>query len=196
MKNHRANRRVAFVLLTMVAGMVGLSFAAVPLYRMFCQVTGYGGTTQVARAAPETAGERLVTVRFDSEVSPGLPWEFRPMQRSVRLHLGEQRLAYYRATNKSDRAVVGMATFNVTPQKAGLYFNKIECFCFTEQRLEPGQSVEMPVAFFVDPEIAHDPNTAEISTVTLSYTFFPVPRSVSEGEGRGAGTQLAAAGER
>jgi cytochrome c oxidase assembly protein subunit 11 len=166
------NTLLAIGLLGVVAGMAGLAYASVPLYRLFCQVTGYGGTTQVAAAAPGASEARMITVRFDATVSPSLPWRFEPTARAVEVAVGEERLAYYRATNLSDRPVTGMATFNVTPHKAGLYFNKIACFCFDRQVLEPGESVEMPVSFYVDPEIAGDPNLDEVKTITLSYTVF------------------------
>ena len=191
MSASRKNTRVVVVLTSVVAGMIGLSYASVPLYRLFCQVTGYGGTTQVADSLPDTISERLVTIRFDAEVNPALPWAFKPEQKSMTLHMGEQGLAFYRATNRGDRPVVGTATFNVTPQKAGSYFNKIECFCFTEQRLEPGQTVDMPVTFFVDPAMAEDIDTREIGTVTLSYTFFLAPDQ-DAALARTAGVQLSA----
>jgi cytochrome c oxidase assembly protein subunit 11 len=156
--------------------MVGLSFAAVPLYRLYCQVTGYAGTTQRAEAASDTVLDRTLTVRFDSNVASELPWVFEPAQRRLELKVGENALAFYKATNTSDHAVTGTAVFNVTPESAGLYFNKIECFCFTEQRLEPGQSVDMPVSFYVDPAFVDDVDTKDLSELTLSYTFYPVAK--------------------
>lgn len=169
-----ANRRMGLVLAGVVAGMVGLSFAAVPLYRIFCQVTGFGGTPQVVAEYSTEILDRSVTVRFNADTDRSLPWEFRPEQRSVRLKLGEQGLAFYEARNYSQRPVTGTATFNVTPLKAGQYFNKIECFCFTEQLLEPGQRVDMPVTFYVDPRLNDDPSMADVTTITLSYTFYRV----------------------
>ena len=172
----RKNRRLMVTLVLVVFGMIGMSYAAVPLYRIFCQVTGFGGTTQVSTAENAEGVEvidRPMTVRFDA-MANGLPWAFQPVERKVELKVGESIVAYYRAQNQSDRPVVGTATFNVTPLKAGQYFNKIECFCFTEQLLEPGQSIDMPVQFFIDPEIAKDRNLDEVKTITLSYTFFPV----------------------
>lgn len=166
------NKRVAFALTGLVFGMVGMSFAAVPLYQLFCQVTGFGGTPMIVEEGSVEVLERKVTVRFNADTDRNLPWQFHPVQRSVELKLGEQGLAHYQARNVSGRAVVGTATFNVTPLKAGQYFSKIECFCFTEQRLEPGQSVDMPVAFFVDPRMADDPSMADVKTITLSYTFY------------------------
>jgi cytochrome c oxidase assembly protein subunit 11 len=170
--NSNKNLRVVVMLLGVVAVMVGLVSASVPLYRLFCQVTGYGGTTQRAEAAPDVVSDRVMTVRFNADVNGGLPWSFYPEQREVTLPIGETALAFYRAENRSGEAVTGTATFNVTPLKAGQYFNKIECFCFTEQTLQPGQSVDMPVSFFVDPAIIDDPNLDEVHTITLSYTFF------------------------
>ena len=169
----RRNGRTALVLSAVVAGMVGLSFASVPLYRLFCQVTGFGGTTQVAEAAPGAGvSERVIKVRFNADVDPELPWAFQPVEREVALRVGEPGLAYYKARNLSDRPVVGTATYNVTPLKAGYYFNKVQCFCFKEQRLEPGEAMDMPVSFFVDPEILEDRNLDDVKTITLSYTFF------------------------
>jgi cytochrome c oxidase assembly protein subunit 11 len=169
----RANARVAFLTVGVVAGMVGLSFASVPLYRLFCQVTGYGGTPQRADQAPDVAGERVVTVHFNADIAgTNLPWRFAPVERDVTMHVGEERLIFYRATNNGSTPVTGTATFNVTPAKAGPYFQKIACFCFSEQTLAPGESVDMPVSFFIDPDIATDPNTRDVRNITLSYTFF------------------------
>ena len=145
---------------------------SVTLYRLFCQATGAGGYTQRAATASSTRSNREVTVSFLTNVAPGLPWRFRPMQDSVRVRLGEDALVFFEAENLSDRPIVGHATFNVTPETVGVYFSKIQCFCFTEERLEPHQKVEMPVSFFVDPRLATDPGTAEVHNITLSYTFF------------------------
>jgi cytochrome c oxidase assembly protein subunit 11 len=144
---------------------------SVPLYQAFCRVTGYGGTTQVATKS-DGVGKRVVTVRFNADVDPHLPWEFQPVQRSVDVHVGAPTLIKYHARNRSARAVTGRAIDNVTPLKAGIYFSKIECFCFTEQTLQPGEDVEMPVDFFVDPDISDDPNLDDVHTITLSYTFY------------------------
>jgi cytochrome c oxidase assembly protein subunit 11 len=158
--------------------MLGLAFASVPLYRIFCQVTGFGGTTMKAEAAPgAVAGQ--IGVRFDANISPTLPWKFVPEQATVRIHPGARTIVNYLATNYTGRTTVGTATFNVTPSQAGQYFSKIECFCFTEQVLKPGESVKMPVVFFVDPKIATDPATRDIDEITLSYTFYPVENPVS-----------------
>jgi cytochrome c oxidase assembly protein subunit 11 len=171
----RRNRRTAFAVLAVAAGMVGLAYAAVPFYQVFCKATGYGGTTQRAVAAPGQLAERVVTVRFNSDVAGDLPWRFAPEQRAVEVHLGEVKLAYFRAENRSDRPITGVAAFNVTPDKAGVYFDKIACFCFSQQTLQPGQKVDMPVSFFVDPKMLKDRNLDEVSEITLSYTFFLAP---------------------
>jgi cytochrome c oxidase assembly protein subunit 11 len=170
----RSNRNKTTVLLlgAVILGMAGLSFASVPLYRLFCQVTGYGGTTQRAASVPAEIAEAIVTVRFDAAIAPDLAWEFRPLVSEVRLHPGEQREVFYRATNRSAEPVTGTATFNVTPAKSGIYFDKLQCFCFTEQRLMPGESRDMGVVFFVDPDLLQDPGTRDVRTITLSYTMF------------------------
>jgi cytochrome c oxidase assembly protein subunit 11 len=172
MTTPRRSRATAFVVLGIVAGMTGLSFAAVPLYRLFCQATGYGGTTQRASTVPGRVAPGTIAVRFDTSTAPDLGWEFRPLQREVVVHPGEESLVAFRAVNKTPRPITGTATFNVTPLKTGVYFNKIQCFCFTEQRLDPGESVDMPVSFFVDPAILDDANTSDVTTITLSYTMF------------------------
>jgi cytochrome c oxidase assembly protein subunit 11 len=171
---NRRHRKVGMMAAGSALFMLGLAFAAVPLYRIFCQMTGYAGTTQRATQASTTVLERTVTVRFDSTVAPNLPWTFEPVQREVSVKFGETSLAFYRATNNSSKPVVGTASFNVTPDQVGVYFNKLECFCFTEQLLEPGESVDMPVSFFVDPAMVKDKDAAHIGQITLSYTFFPV----------------------
>lgn len=171
------NRRTAGVLFSVAGGMVGLAFASVPLYQLFCQVTGYGGTPQTVDvqapgSIPAAAVGRTITVTFDSNVSKNLEWRFKPVQREMVVHLGEPNLAFYEATNRGQETVSGTATFNVTPFKAGPYFSKIQCFCFDEQALKAGESVSMPVQFFVDPKIFEDPNTRDVTNITLSYTFF------------------------
>jgi cytochrome c oxidase assembly protein subunit 11 len=175
----RRNRIVMVTLFAVAAAMVGGSYAAVPLYRIFCQVTGFGGTTNVAEKPSERISDRVITVRFDATVND-LPWAFQPVQRSIRTHVGQNTLAFYRAENTGSVPVTGTATFNVTPLKAGQYFSKIECFCFTEQHLAAGQSVEMPVSFFVDPAIEDDRNLDDVTTITLSYTFYPVEEEKRE----------------
>ncbi|MBM3524173.1 MAG: cytochrome c oxidase assembly protein, partial [Alphaproteobacteria bacterium] len=177
------NRRLAFGLLGLVAGMTGVAFAAVPLYQWFCAVTGFGGTTMRADSAPSSPGERLITVRFNADVGgTDLPWRFRALEHSVRLKVGEERLAFYRAENAGQAPVVGTATYNVTPHKAAIHFKKIACFCFTEQELAPGESLEMPVSFFVDPAIADDRRMRDVHTITLSYTFFRAPNATPKGQ--------------
>jgi len=171
-KARTRNKATALTLVAFVAGMVGLSFASVPLYQLFCQVTGFAGTTGRAAEAPAVASERMITVRFDANVDPAVRWRFRPQQREVRVRLGEQALAFFSAVNQSGEAMTGTATFNVTPYKAAPYFAKIDCFCFTEQRLAAGEEATLPVQFFVDPEIYDNPNTRDVTTITLSYTFF------------------------
>jgi len=171
----RKNRRLMVVLGTVAVGMVSLSYAAVPLYDLFCRVTGFAGTTQVAEEKSTAISQRAIKIRFDA-MAADIEWAFQPVQRQIRLQIGENAVAFYRATNQSDRPLTGTATFNVTPLKAGAYFNKVECFCFTEQTLAPGESVDMPVAFFVDPEIEADPNLNDVKTITLSYTFYPVAK--------------------
>lgn len=175
--------RTAGIAAAIVAGMTGLAFAAVPLYDMFCSVTGYGGTTQEADTAPAVALERRIEVRFDANISPNLEVEFAPKQLSQNLRIGETGLAFYRVRNVSDAPVVARATYNVTPHVAGQYFAKLECFCFTDRTLAPGEEADLPVVFFVDPEIVSDPDTAEIDTLTLSYTFF---RSADQSAAGGA----------
>lgn len=176
------NTRVALLCACLVASMVGMAYAAVPLYRIFCQVTGYGGTTQVADATSATVIERKITIRFDANVSPDMDWSFKPVQKAVELKVGETGLAFYRAVSQSSRDTMGTATFNVTPLAAGAYFNKVDCFCFTEQKLKAGQTVDMPVTFFVDPEIDLDPDLTKLTEITLSYTFYPIEDDETETE--------------
>ncbi|MCI5044441.1 MAG: cytochrome c oxidase assembly protein [Aquisalinus sp.] len=166
------NTRTAMIVVTVVIGMVGMSFAAVPAYRIFCQITGWGGTTQRADSASGEILDRTITIRFDATTSKNLPWHFKPEQVSETLQIGETGLAYYEAENLSDTPVIGSATFNVQPAKAGLYFRKIECFCFTEQLLEPGERVSMPMTYYIDPTIAEEENLDDVTTITLSYTFY------------------------
>jgi cytochrome c oxidase assembly protein subunit 11 len=169
----RANTRIALTFAGLAVGMVGLAFASVPLYRVFCQVTGYGGTTQRAERVPTEAGERVITVHFNADIGgTNLPWVFEPVQNEVQVRVGEEKLIHYRAVNRSKTPITGRATFNVTPAKAGIYFDKLQCFCFTEQTLAAGETADMPVSFFVDPDIVKDPNTRDVRNITLSYTFF------------------------
>ncbi len=176
MANLRSKRVTVIGFFAVLAVMVGVTSYSVTLYRLFCAFTGAGGTTQ--RVAGNTTAEtgRLVTVFFDTSVAPNLPWRFAPAQRSVSVHLGEDAMAFFTATNMSDHDIVGHAAFNVTPEKVGAYFKKIQCFCFTEERLRAGEQARMPVTFFVDPQLAADPNTADVHEITLSYTFFQSKR--------------------
>jgi cytochrome c oxidase assembly protein subunit 11 len=167
------HRRVALWCAGLVLAMVGAAYAAVPLYRLFCQATGFDGTPRVAAAPSQTVLDRTITIRFDANVAPDLPWSFAPVETTTKVKIGENALAFYRATNTSNRPTWGMATFNVYPERAAVFFNKVQCFCFTEQLLKPGESVEMPVSFFVDPQIVDDKDARGISHITLSYTFYP-----------------------
>jgi cytochrome c oxidase assembly protein subunit 11 len=170
--NKTRHNLLALSLVGLVAGMVGLSFASVPLYRMFCQVTGYGGLPQRADKAPGEVLDRTIRIRFDGNVDHGLPWTFAPVQQTIDVKIGETALAFFKATNETSAPVSGTAIFNVAPELAGRYFTKIECFCFKQQTLAAGQSVEMPVTFFVDPQIVEDEDTKNMSEITLSYTFY------------------------
>jgi cytochrome c oxidase assembly protein subunit 11 len=175
------NRRSAAMAALLVAGMIALGFASVPLYRIFCQVTGFGGTTQRVEAMATNiavTGE-TVTIRFDANTSRELPWNFAPERNTVQIGIGERQIAFYRAENLGTRPLTGTATFNVTPLEAGQYFNKIQCFCFTEQTLQPGQNVRMPVTYFIDPAILDDPDIGDVEEITLSYTFYPVDENAS-----------------
>ncbi|MFO1069331.1 MAG: cytochrome c oxidase assembly protein [Geminicoccaceae bacterium] len=170
--NLARNRRTALALSGIIVAMVGLTAASVPLYRLFCQVTGYGGTTQRAEVLPEKVSDVIVSVRFNADTAPDLKWKFQPQQRLMQVRPGEEHLAFYEAQNMDDGPVVGSAVFNVTPHKAGYYFSKVQCFCFEEQTLEPGERVDMAVSFFVDPAMLDDPDASDVREITLSYTFF------------------------
>lgn len=176
-KRLKRQKLTAAACVVFLSAMIGMSYAAVPLYELFCKVTGYGGTTQVAEGEAGQILDRKMTIRFDANIASGLPWTFKPTQREMVLQVGETAEASYRFSSGSEASTVGTSTFNVTPQSAGAYFNKLECFCFTEQVLAGGESVEMPVVFFIDPAIADDPDLDSVSTITLSYTFFPVEGS-------------------
>lgn len=166
------SRNLGIILTGIVVTMLVLAYASVPLYRLFCQKTGYGGTIQVAKALSTKVVDRVITVRFNADVHRDLPWQFRPLQTAIKVKVGENALAFYESQNFSDKPISGMATYNVTPDKAGIYFNKVACFCFEEQVLSPQQKVEMPVQFFIDPDFANDPDLKDVNTITLSYTFF------------------------
>ena len=174
-KRLRRDALIAAACGVLVAGMVGASFAAIPLYKIFCQVTGFAGTTQVARIAPKHELARELTIRFDSNVAPGLPWRFEPEQNSIRLHIGEVATVHYKVINEAARTITAQASYNVTPTTVGAYFDKINCFCFTEQTLKPGETREMTVVFYVDPKIVNDRDQDPLNTVTLSYTFYRLP---------------------
>ena len=174
----RAKKRTGLLMLLLAGAMVGLGFASVPLYRMFCQATGWNGTVQerLNAVAPGPVAGRFVDVRFDANVSPSLPWGFEPDQRVTHVAVGARQMVFFSAVNNSDNEVTGSAAFNVTPSQAGQYFIKIQCFCFTEQTLKPHERVRMPVVFYVDPGFAKDPDANDISEITLSYTFYPVAK--------------------
>jgi len=186
-KNHRL---VVVSCVAFVAAMVGASYAAVPLYQMFCQITGFGGATRVATEAPAHPLERTLEIRFDANVAPGLDWSFEPEVRSVTVRVGETKMAFYRAHNRSDRPLTASATYNVTPAQSGYHFAKTQCFCFTEQTLQPGETLDMPVVFFVDPAFVEDPEMAGVKTITLSYTFFPKAAPVAAGTEKAGKTPL------
>lgn len=177
----RRGRLTAASLFVLVACMVGLSFAAVPLYDMFCRVTGYGGTPRIAEAGADRVLDRTITIRFDATVAGDLPWSVKPEQNTLKLRIGETGQMVYVARNSAGRSTVGTSSFNVSPASAGLYFNKIECFCFTEQPLDAGATADLPVVFFVDPAIVDDKDTRGLGEITLSYAFFPVRGDADNG---------------
>jgi len=173
----RRNGATVVLLISVVAGMVGLSFASVPLYRLFCAATGFGGTTQRAETPPTRIVAGFITVRFETQIAPGLDWEFRPLKSAIAVHPGAQNQVFFRAVNHTAAPVTAQAVYNVTPAKAGIYFDKLQCFCFNSQTLAPDQSVDMGVVFFVDPDISIDPSTSEVRSITLSYTMFRAPET-------------------
>jgi cytochrome c oxidase assembly protein subunit 11 len=170
----RRHRTTALWCAALVAAMVGAAYASVPLYRLFCQVTGFDGTPRIANAPSTQVLDKTVDIRFDANVAPGLAWRFEPARTTVKVRIGENTLAFYRATNLSDRPLRGTATYNVLPEQAAPFFNKLECFCFKEQLLQPGETLEMPVSFFIDPQIVGDKDAHGVRHITLSYTFYPV----------------------
>jgi cytochrome c oxidase assembly protein subunit 11 len=182
----RNNGAVVFMCLSFVIGMTAMSYAAVPLYRIFCQMTGYNGTTQRVDQASSVILDRKMRVTFDANVASGLFWDFKPLQREVTPRIGETIQVNFVAENKSNETQRGQAVFNVTPGEAGVYFNKIQCFCFTETDLKPGEKLEMPVVFYIDPDITKAVESKDIHTITLSYTFYPKegPKPVASNEGR------------
>lgn len=181
------NLRVGLIAVLIALAMLALGFAAVPLYRMFCQVTGFGGTTMRSATgiAPGEVVGKIVNVRFDANVSPSLPWRFAPEKTVARVAIGARQMAFFTATNLSNVPVTGTATFNVTPEQAGPFFTKIQCFCFTSQTLKPGETVRMPVIYYVDPAILNDKDARELNEITLSYTFFPDKSAVDSGRAGG-----------
>ncbi len=199
-RTRRRDLVVAFLCGCFVAMMVGVSFAAVPLYSWFCRTTGFGGTTQVAKALPTHESKRTIRVRFDSNVAAGLPWLFEPERNTIDVRLGQVVTIYYKVTNQSARVTVGQAGYNVSPPTVGIYFEKINCFCFTQQTLQPGETRDMAVVFYVDPKLGKDSEQDELHTITLSYTFYavrsPLPRAAGADTGgsrHDAATQSAAA---
>lgn len=178
-----ARRWLPYGLAALGFAMLGMSFAAIPLYRAFCAATGYGGTPQIGGVAANATGTARVTVRFNADVDPNLPWSFSPDQRQLTVGLGDEQVAFFHAANQSATPVSGIAVYNVTPEKAAHYFHKTACFCFNQQTLASGQKMEFPVSFYVDPAIAKDPDTADVRTVTLSYTFF---RTLADAKRAGA----------
>ncbi len=179
----RHNRKVGAALGIVVAGMVGLSFASVPLYRMFCAYTGFGGTPQIGGGESASVSAATITVRFNADTNPNLPWSFAPAQRQITLPMGAEQVAFYTARNEASTPVTGVAVYNVTPESVGKYFHKTACFCFNEQTLAANQRMQFPLSFWVDPAIAKDPNTADVKVITLSYTFF---RSLNDAARTGA----------
>ena len=165
------NKKVIFIITFVGMLMLSLSYAAVPLYDIFCRVTGFGGTTQIASSAPGSTGHPNINIRFESNITDSLNWDFYSKTKTVKIPMGEEKTIYYFAKNLSDEPIVGTATFNFTPAKAGQYFMKIDCFCFVEQLLNPGESMNMPVTFFIDPDLYKDENVQEVNEITLSYTF-------------------------
>jgi cytochrome c oxidase assembly protein subunit 11 len=179
----RRNQITGVAVAAVIAGMTGLSFAAVPLYRLFCAATGYAGTPNIRQVSAPGAVGQTIKVRFNADTNPNLPWAFAPDQNDVTVHLGDDQIAFYKATNHADQATTGMALYNVTPERVGKYFHKTACFCFNKQTLAANQTMEFPVSFWVDPAILDDPNTADVKSITLSYTFF---RSLDDAEKSGA----------
>lgn len=188
-KTERSHAKVAGICAAVVVAMVGAAYASVPLYDLFCRVTGYGGTTQRAETYSDEVLDETIVVRFDANVAGGLPWEFAPEERRVELRIGETGQMVYLSHNTSDAMTAGTSTYNVSPPSAGLYFNKIQCFCFTEQPLEAGETVEMPVVFFIDPRIVEDKNARDVGEITLSYTFYPKDGDGAESEPLAAAPQ-------
>ena len=178
----KSNRKTGMIMGGVALAALGLGFASVPLYRVFCQATGFNGTTQRAEGdAPGAVVGKMINVRFDANIAPHMGWKFEPSQRVMRVAVGARQMAFFDATNTTDHAITGQAVYNVTPAQAGAYFDKIQCFCFNEQTLKPGERAHMPVIFYVDPKILNDPDANDISEITLSYTFYPVDSGKTSG---------------
>jgi cytochrome c oxidase assembly protein subunit 11 len=192
----RRHRVVALCATAIVLIMVAASFAASPLYSYLCRATNFDGTPRRAARPSQSVGERMIEVRFDANVAPGLPWRFEPVAHTLNVRLGENVLAFFRATNIQDKTVSGTATFNVVPEQTAPYFNKLQCFCFTQQQLEPGQTAEFPVSFFIDPEIANDKDARDTQNITLSYTFYPLAGPKAGAAAAGARAPTGVVGER
>ena len=171
-----SSSKIGWSIVLLIIGMAMLTLASVPIYNLFCKITGYGGTTRYTPIASNKIGSKMMKIRFDANVDSNLPWQFQSEQNEVVIRVGENNLVFYSAENKTDQAIIGTAVYNVTPHKAGTYFNKIQCFCFEEQLLKPKQKMIMPVSFFIDPAIEDDPNLQDVDTITLSYTFYQVKR--------------------
>lgn len=182
----RRHRRVAMTVAAVVVGMVGMSYAAVPLYEMFCRATGFGGAPQIASAESAVRGQKVMTIRFDANIASDLPWTFAPEQESIRLRTGETATVFYKVKNRSDKTTVGLASYNVAPERSGMFFNKLACFCFSEQTLAPGESMDMPVVFYIDPSVETDEIMKTQDTITLSYTFYAAKTPVSSTRGKPA----------
>jgi cytochrome c oxidase assembly protein subunit 11 len=182
----RRHRRVALTVVGMVAGMLGMAYASVPLYQMFCRVTGFGGVPQIATSESATRGQKVLTIHFDSNIASDLPWFFEPEQPSIKLRTGETATVFFKVRNRSDKTTSGLASYNVTPERSGLYFNKLACFCFSEQTLAPGESMDMPVVFYIDPAVETDEIMKGQDNITLSYTFFAAKTPVASNKGKPA----------
>ncbi len=180
------HRRVALTVLGMVVGMIGMAYAAVPLYQAFCRATGFGGVPQIATTESATRGQKVMTIHFDANIASDLPWTFEPEQDSIRLRTGETATVFYKVKNRSSRTTVGLATYNVAPERSGMFFNKIACFCFSEQTLGPGETMDMPVVFYIDPAVETDEIMKTQDSITLSYTFYAAKTPVASTKGKPA----------
>jgi cytochrome c oxidase assembly protein subunit 11 len=182
----RRHRRVAFTVAGVVFGMIGMAYAAVPLYEMFCRATGYGGLPQIASSESGTRGQKVMTIHFDANIASDLPWTFEPEQASIKLRTGETATVFYKVKNRSDKTTVGLASYNVAPERSGMFFNKLACFCFSEQTLGPGESMDMPVVFYIDPAVETDEIMKTQESITLSYTFYAAKTPVASAKGKPA----------